>query len=64
MKKKSVMIYMTVAGRTTEVQKARNAEIAELYIKNFEKQDRYEIEVEGYKMPTFWNGKYPEYSYQ
>lgn len=64
MKRSSVTIYMTVGNITTMLQKARNAEVAELYIKGFEKQDRYEIETEGYKMPAHWGGKYPVYSYK
>ena len=44
-----------------EVDKARNEEMAKIIIANHEKKDRYEIEVEHYKMPTAWNGKYPVY---
>lgn len=56
-------IYMTVGNKTTAIDKVRNKEAAELRIARFEREDRYEIEVEKYAMPAAWGGKYPTYTY-
>lgn len=57
-------IYVTIGNNApVTVDKARNKEAAELKIKSFMRQDRYEIEVEKYKMPAAWGGKYPIYTY-
>ena len=41
----------------TSTTKAKAAEM----VKNFEKIDRYEINVLKYQMPKHWNGRFPEY---
>lgn len=56
-------IYMTVGNKTTAIDKVRNKEAAELRIARFEREDRYEIEVNKYAMPAAWAGKYPTYTY-
>lgn len=57
-------IYVTIGNREPmAIDKARNKEAAELKIKSFMRQDRYEIEVEKYAMPAAWGGKYPTYTY-
>ena len=50
-----VKIYMN--GKYIET--CRNEEAAQLRIKTYERQDRYEVEVEGYAIPK--NG-YPVYT--
>lgn len=57
-------VYMKVGEyNPVAVDKARTANDAEALIRKMEKADRYEIEVEKYKMPTAWGGKYPVYFY-
>lgn len=62
---KDMKIYVKIGNREPVViDKARNKESAEAKIARFEREDRYEIEVEKYKMPEAWSGKYPVYSYR
>ena len=57
-------IYMTIGnGITTTLDKVRNAQEAEARIARYQREDRYEIEVEKYPMPKAWNGEYPVYTY-
>lgn len=57
-------IYVTIGNREPMViDKARSKAAAAAKIARFEREDRYEIEVEKYKMPLAWGGKYPVYTY-
>ena len=57
-------IYVTIGNREPMViDKARNKEAAELKIRRFEREDRYEIEVNKYAMPAAWAGKDPPDTY-
>lgn len=57
-------IYMTVGNNApVAIDKANSKAAAAAKIARFEREDRYEIEVEKYKMPVAWGGKYPTYSY-
>ena len=54
-------IYCRIGNDNVFVTTTRNRTDAENLIKYYEMRDRYEIEVEKYKMPISWGGKYPEY---
>ena len=62
MRSKSVKIYMQVGNNEPVfLEKCRNKESAELKIRHYERQDRYEVEVEKYAMPAHG---YPVYTIQ
>ena len=57
-------IYVVVGKYAPAViGKAKTKERAEALIASYEREDRYEIEVEKYKMPEAWGGEYPRYYY-
>lgn len=62
MRSKSVKIYMQVGNNEPVfLEKCRTREQAELRIHRYEREDRYQVEVEKYAMPA--NG-YPVYTIQ
>lgn len=54
-------IYVKIGNMEPKFLEKVSAKLAQAKVESYEKQDRYEVEVLKYKMPTHWNGKYPEY---
>ena len=55
-------IYMIVGNnKPVVIDKARTIDACNARIARYEREDRYEIEVEKYTMPAAWCGEYPKY---
>lgn len=54
-------IYIRVGNNNPVFLEKASAKRAEALVESYKRQDRYEIETLKYKMPTHWEGKYPEY---